>query len=150
MHNQRSVAKIKLNKLYKMASGQVVRVIKIDWTKNLIVVHNYSSGSNEALEYEYAPRLLKPVLKIGEVSRILGKKSATIRKYENIGLIPQAMKISLNRQGKLTTRVYTADEVNELAEFFDRRRPAGRPGPANRAGVNKQAIKQKLDSMYER
>lgn len=127
MYNDSLLSKIQLKKLYKLPSGNVVRVIRVDKLRENIIVHNYHSHSNEVIDLKITPIILKRVYKIGEVAKMFGKKSSTIRKYESIGLIPVSEKISLHGGGKLETRVYSEKQVEELAEFFRRRRSAGRP-----------------------
>jgi hypothetical protein len=150
VHQEANLAKIKVGRLYRMPNKNAVRVIRVDWMKNLVIVRNYHSHSNEAIEYESAPSLLVPLLRIGEVAKIVGKKTSTIRKYENDGLLPQVEKISLNPDAKTSTRVYSPKDIEVVADFFDRRKPAGRPGNTNVAGINKSTVKQKIDSMYIR
>lgn len=127
MYNDSLFSKIQLKKLYKLPSGNVVRVIRVDKLRGNIIVHNYHSHSNEVIDLKITPIILKRVYKIGEVAKMFGKKSSTIRKYENMGLIPVSEKISFDGGGKLETRVYSEKQVEELAEFFRRRRSAGRP-----------------------
>lgn len=127
MYNDSLFSKIQLKKLYKLPSGNVVRVIRVDKIHSNVIVHNYHSHSNEIIDFNITPILLKRVYKIGEVAKMFGKKTSTIRKYETIGLIPAGEKISLHVGGKLQTRVYSERQVEELAEFFRRRRTAGRP-----------------------
>jgi len=79
---------------------------------------------------------------------MFGKKSTTIRKNESDGFIPKAKKVALNGNGKAWTRVYSPSDIEVLTEFFDRRKPVGRPGPANVPGVNRNAIKVKIDASY--
>jgi hypothetical protein len=79
---------------------------------------------------------------------MFGKKSSTIRKYESEGLLPQAKKIALNGDGRAWTRVYSPSDIEMLQEFFDRRKPVGRPGPANVPGIDRNAIKVKIDASY--
>jgi len=140
--------KIKVNKLYFLPSGDVVRVVRINWMRNSVIVHNYHSHSNEVVEYELAPAILSPAYRIGEVARMLGKQPATLRKYEQLGLIPKVRKISLNFGEKRFTRVYTSKDVEEIVEFFDRRKPVGRPSRTNTFGINKNEIKRILNSRY--
>jgi hypothetical protein len=127
MYNDSLLSKIQLKKFYKLPSGNVVRVIRVDKIRENVIVHNYHSHSNEIVDFKITPILFKRVYKIGEVAKMFGKKTSTIRKYENMGLIPAGEKISLHGGGKLETRVYSERQVEELAEFFRRRRSAGRP-----------------------
>jgi len=139
---------IKVGKLYQNPDGVAVRVIRIDLKRNLVICRNYSSHSNQAFDFDEATKKFVRLYKIGDVAKMFGKKSTTIRKYESIGLIPEAKKISLNADGKAWTRVYSPRDVEVLQEFFDRRKPAGRPGPANIPGIDRNAIKAKLDASY--
>lgn len=81
---------------------------------------------------------------------MIGRKSSTIRKYENLGLLPAVEKISLSADGRATTRVYSPEDVDELVTFFDRRRPAGRPSGVKVPNINKSVVKKKIDSLYIR
>jgi hypothetical protein len=65
-------------------------------------------------------------------------------------LLPKAKKISLNGSGKSWTRVYSPSDIEILADFFDSRKPAGRPASTNVAGIDREAIKDKLDALYMR
>ena len=141
-------SKIKINKLYFLPSGDVVRVVRVNWMRNIVIFHNYHSHSNESVEYALAPAILAPAYRIGEVARRLGKKPSTLRKYEGLGLIPKARKISLTFGAKPSTRVYTSKEVDEIIDFFDRRKPVGRPSHTNFSGINKNEIRRIFDSRY--
>jgi hypothetical protein len=149
MASERKFAKLKVGRLYSLPSGDVVRVVRIDQMRGNVIVHNYHSHHNEVVEYVMAPSILTPVLKIGEIAKLFGKKTTTIRKYEEIGLIPKVRKVCLNSEGKITTRLYTPKDVEDLIEFFDRRKPVGRPASTNRSGLYKENIRRKLDSRYE-
>lgn len=126
MYNDSLLSKIQLKKLYIMPSGNVVRVIRLDKNQQKIIVHNYHSHSNEVIDFKVTPILLKRLYKIGEVAKIFGKKPSTIRKYERLGLIPVAKKISFDRDAKLQSRVYSDEQLEEIELFFRRRRAAGR------------------------
>ena len=141
-------SKVKTRKLYFLPSGDVVRVVKINWMRNSVIVHNYHSHSNQVIDYSSAPSLLAPAYRIGEVARMLGKKPATLRKYEQSGLTSEIRRISLGFGADKLTRVYTASNVEELIEFFDRRKPVGRPAATNLSGINKKEIRKILDSRY--
>lgn len=149
MANERKFIKIKIGRLYSMPSGDVVRVIRIDQMRGNVIVHNYHSHHNEIVEQSIAPIIFTPLMRIGEVAKLFGKKTTTIRKYEEIGLIPKVRKVCLNSGGKIASRVYTPKDIEDLVEFFDRRRPAGRPSSTNLSGIDKLNIKHMLDSKYK-
>jgi hypothetical protein len=146
--DQTILAKIKVGRLYQSADGVAVRVIKIDYKRNLVICRNYDSHSNQAFELDKASASFVRLYKIGDVAKMFGKKSSTIRKYESEGLLPQAKKIALNGDGRAWTRVYSPSDIEMLQEFFDRRKPVGRPGPANVPGIDRNAIKVKIDASY--
>lgn len=149
MHpDESSLTKIKVRKLYEASDGCAVRVIKIDWKRNLVICHNYHSHSNQAFALDECAKTFIPLFKIGDVAKMFGKQSSTIRKYEAKDLIPKAKKIALNGDGKTWTRVYSPSDIEVLMEFFDRRKPAGRPGPANISGINRNAINSKIEASY--
>lgn len=150
MPNENSLAKIKVKRLYRLPSGNVVRVVRVDWRKNSVIVHNYHSHSNEYFEYSEISKIFEPLFSITEVAKILGKKSSTIRKYESIGLIPEARKISLNIEGKALTRVYTSKDIEDLSLFFQNRRPVGRPSSTNISGFNKDAVRKKIRAVLDK
>lgn len=144
MPNKKSLTKIVTKRFYELPSKAIVKVVRVDWSKNTVIVHNYHTHSNEFINYEEAVKILNPVFLISEVSKMVGKKSSTIRKYESSGLIAPARKISLSESGKATTRVYNLRDVEEILEFFEKRRPVGRPSSVNISGFNKNAIREKL------
>ena len=144
------LAKIKAGKLFESSDGVVVRVIKVDSDRNLVICRNYDSHSNQAFDLKEAASSFVPLYKIGVVAKMFGKKSSTIRKYEADGFIPKAKKVALNGDGRAWTRVYSPSDIEVLQEFFDRRKPVGRPGPANIPGIDRNAIKVKIDASYLR
>ena len=150
MLTESSYAKIKVGRLYRMPNGDAVRVVRADWSKNLVIIHNFHSHSNDIIEYTEASEVFVPLLKIGDVAKIIGRKSATIRKYESLGLLPAVEKISLSHDGKATTRVYSPQDIEEIVEFFHRRKPAGRPYKQKLPNINKIVVKSKIDSLYIR
>lgn len=150
MSDQSSSLKIRVRRFYETSDGSAVRVIKVSLKKNLVIAVNYNSHSNESFRLDEAEKTFAPLFKIGEVAKMFGKKNPTIRKYESLGLLPKARKISLNGSGKSWTRVYSSSDIEILAEFFDSRKPAGRPASTNVAGIDREAIKDKLDALYMR
>jgi predicted DNA-binding transcriptional regulator AlpA len=148
--DQSSSLKIRVKRFYETSDGSAVRVIKVSFKRNLVIAVNYNSHSNESFRLDEAEKNFSPLLKIGEVAKMFGKKSATIRRYESSGLLPKAKKISLSGSGNYWTRLYSPSDIEILAEFFDSRKPAGRPASTNVAGINREAIKDKLDALYMR
>jgi hypothetical protein len=144
----RQVAKIKRSKLYFLPSGGLVRVVKVKPEHNKVFVYNYDSSSNETVDYDIAPKIMTPAFRIGEVARMLGKKQGTLRKYEHLDLIPKARKCKI---GESEMRVYTAQDIDVLVEFFETRRGVGRPGGFNKRGtVNRNDVATYISGRYER
>ena len=63
---------------------------------------------------------------VGEVAKIVQRRSDTIRKYEKRGLIPSAQKFGEEYAGYSSWRYYNEDDVYQMVEFFGSRNP-GRP-----------------------
>lgn len=137
--------KLKINKLYFLPDGEVVRVVRINATNDNIIVYNYHSHTNQSLNLRDADRILIQAYKLADAAKYVGKKSATLRKYESVGLLPKAKKISTNPDGRAQTRVYSLEDLDELRRFFTSRRPVGRPRSKKIDHVNKNDIKQRID-----
>lgn len=86
---------------------------------------------------------------ISELSRIVRKKSSTIRKYESIGLLEQPKKIFMKPSGNRPYRVYSRKEVDDMIVFFEKRRSAGRPVAQKHDTMSKSDIKQRLDFLQK-
>jgi hypothetical protein len=115
--------KLKANSLYLLPSGDVVKIIYIK--PSTVIVHNYTLNKNVTMEVEFAEKIFQKIYSIYEVSKIIKRKSDTIRKQEYAGNILKARQIATG--GKNTVRVYTQGEVEELQDFFGsrvRRKPA--------------------------
>jgi hypothetical protein len=72
------LAKLKVNKLYRLPSGAICKINKIDWTHGKVMIHNYKATENQSLDIELAPRILAPMFKIGEVAAMLQRSPNTI------------------------------------------------------------------------
>lgn len=149
-YTESDLAKIRVNRLYSLPSGDVVRVVRLNWQQNKVFVFNYNSRSNQYYDYDIAPRIFSPLFKIGDVAKMFGKKPATLRKYENVGLIGKVNRISLGSGSERTTRVYGLRDIEEIALFFERRRPQGRPSSANVGGINRREINRLIGARFDR
>jgi len=114
---------LRTSNLYKLPSGGLVRILRINEDKGKVIVYDYNIRSNEVFELETAPNFFTPIFRIGEVAKMLGKKPDTLRKYERDGLIRQADRYNLGK-GSKPVRLYTKNDIWNLVEFFMRR-----PGP---------------------
>ncbi len=135
---------IKVNKLYFMPSKNVVRVVRINNKTNNVIIRNYHSHTNESIDLVIANSLFKQAFRISEVSRVVGRKPVTIRKYEHLGLIPKAKKVVTKLGGERQIRVYSQEDVDDLVNFFNKRRPVGRPNLPRIQ--NKTDVKQRLNN----
>lgn len=133
------------NRFYLLPSNALVKILAINNYNNNIIIYNFSSKQNEVMEASLAEKILIPVFKLSEVAAALGKKTDTIRRYERDGKIPKARQVQLGQRGSM--RVYTRDEVEDLADFFGER-IVGRPA---KNGVTKTSIsQQKINQMYDK
>ena len=135
---------IKVDNFYKLPSGDAVRVVRLDEGNNIVIVHNYHSHSNEHFELTEFCRISEQLYRISEVAKTVGRKSSTIRKYENDGLIPKVEKISLNPSGRPVTRVYTRKDVEDIVVFFERRKSVCRPVRSRKSSVSINSIHQQI------
>lgn len=138
-----------VGRLYILPGGDVVKAVRVSEQRNVVIVHNYGSQQNEVIEYNMAPKLLTPVLRIGEVAKLFGKKPDTLRRYEREGLIDEPIRYRMNDSTKEPTRLYGPSDIRKLVRFFERRNPVGRPSPTNRPGINKELIENKLKVRYK-
>lgn len=135
---------VKVNNFYKLPSGDAVRVVRLDEENDIVIVHNYHSHSNEYFQHAEFCKISEQLYRISEVAKSVGKKSATIRKYENDGLIPKVEKISLNPGGKPATRVYTRKDVEDIIVFFERRKSVGRPARSRESSASINSLHQQI------
>jgi hypothetical protein len=120
---KKSQVKLTKNRLFFNNKNELIRIVSTNKKLNAVHVFNYSSY---IMEYDTAAYYLTPAFRIGEVSKILGRKPDTIRKYEQKGLIPAASKVALNKDNTAQIRVYTLRDVYDLIELFSMRNASGR------------------------
>lgn len=134
-----------LNKFYIYAN-QIVKLKKINKKQNKIYVENLQNSEIIILPYEQYGLVLYRIYTIGEVSKIVEKRSDTIRKYEKKMLIPSATKFGDEYVGYSNWRFYTEKDVYEMVEFFNTRTP-GRPVKTN---INIKKLENKITRIGER
>ena len=117
--------KLITNKFY-LYSGKIVKLKKISKTSNKIYIEKLNDGEKVILPYQQSDILLKRIYTVGEVAKIVEKRSDTIRKYEKRNLIPSAEKFGKEYGGYAAWRYYNEDDVYQMVEFFGSRNP-GRP-----------------------
>lgn len=123
---KKNQVKLLKNRLFLNERGEVIRITSTLKKSNIVNVYNYSTYSNETIEYDTAQYFLSPVFRIGDLAKIIDKKTDTIRKYEKAGLIPVATKVKLNPEGSAAVRIYTLRDVYDVIEIFSMRNKAGR------------------------
>jgi len=142
--------KLKLNSLYTLPSGDVCKLLRLDREEDSVILYNFSTKKNEILlDLEVVKKLLTPLYTINEVSKIIGRKSDTIRKQEYAGNISKARQVSLGRLNAV--RVYTQREVEDLDEFFYSRQPRTSADSAMmHSPLHRKALQMRLNQKYER
>jgi len=113
------------NKFYRY-SFTIVKVKKVQKTKNKIFVEDLSTGDTILIAYEQSDLLLRRVFTVGEVAKIVERKADTLRKYERRGLIPESKKFGDDFGSYKNWRLYDEKDVYSIVEFFSDR-TAGRP-----------------------
>ncbi len=116
---------ILINKFYKY-SDTVVKVKKIAKNLNKITVIDLTTKKEIIIPYQGAELIMYRIYTIGEIAKIVEKRSDTIRKYEKKGLIPSGKKFDEFCQSYKNWRYYDRDDVYNMVLFFNNRTP-GRP-----------------------
>jgi hypothetical protein len=121
--------KIIKNKIYIYA-GVLHKVKKIQKLKNRALIQNLSTMEELYVPLEQSEILMQRIYTIGEVSKIVERRSDTIRKYERNGLVPKPLDLDVDYPSYRNWRFYTTSDVYEMVEFFMDRSP-GRPVKKN-------------------
>jgi hypothetical protein len=131
--------KIVINKFYKY-SNTIVKVKKITKNLNKILVTDLTSKQEMVMPYEGAELIMHRIYTIGEVAKIVEKRSDTIRKYEKKGLIPSGKKFSESCESYKNWRYYDREDVYNMVSFFNGRTP-GRPIADKNINVQAKVIR---------
>ena len=132
-----------LNKFYKY-SDTIVKIKKISKSSNKIFVERIDNGEAILIPYEQCEILLIRLYTVGEVAKIVEKRSDTLRKYEKKNLIPSPNKFGEKDQSYQSWRYYEESDIYEMIEFFNDRTP-GRPVQKNNIDLN-----SKIKSIQEK
>lgn len=111
------IAKLSPHKFY-IRNKVLLRIIKINKRLNQVTIYRYDTYETDVIAYDTAHYGMLPIFRIGEVSKMVDRKTDTLRKYERRGLIPPPQKFSLTEDGTTVMRGYTESDVNDLVEFF--------------------------------
>lgn len=131
--------KIVINKFYKY-SNTIVKVKKITRNLNKILVTDLTTKQEMTMPYEGADLIMHRIYTIGEVAKIVEKRSDTIRKYEKKGLIPSGKKFSESCESYKNWRYYDKEDVYNMVTFFNGRTP-GRPVADKNINVQAKVIR---------
>jgi hypothetical protein len=131
--------KIIINKFYKY-SNTIVKVKKITRNLNKILVTDLTTKQEMTMPYEGADLIMHRIYTIGEVAKIVEKRSDTIRKYEKKGLIPSGKKFSESCESYKNWRYYDKEDVYNMVTFFNGRTP-GRPVADKNINVQAKVIR---------
>ena len=131
--------KIVINKFYKY-SNTIVKVKKITRNLNKILVTDLTSKQEMTMPFEGAELIMHRIYTIGEVAKIVEKRSDTIRKYEILGLIPSGKKFSESCESYKNWRYYDREDVYNMVSFFNGRTP-GRPVADRNISVQAKVIR---------
>ena len=126
-----------------------MKVKKIHKSSNSVIVKFVSSDLEEVVPSVGAELLLSRLYTIGELSKITGKRSDTIRKYEKNGLMPKPSFIISNEENCYKNwRFYNESEVYDVVAFFSGRSP-GRPTSVKNTSIrnNIVSLKKKVDNL---
>ena len=132
--------KIISNKFYKFGND-FVKVNKILKSQNKLIMVNLSNMEESNMPLEQADLILHRIYTIGEVSKIVNKRSDTIRKYEKSNLIPRSKKFGDSCLNYKNWRYYDSQDVYDMVSFFSKRTP-GRP-------INDRTVKQRIISIEQ-
>lgn len=144
------ISKIERGKFYLAPSDTLVRTLRVDERHNRVIFKRYDSFNNDFLDLDLAQRIWTPMFKIGEVASFVGKKSGTLRKYENQGVIPPARQFYLNINKTKKIRLYSRYDIMDIVQVMDTIRPPGRPGPNNTpAKLNREHINTRLSRRFD-
>lgn len=114
-----------VNKFYEY-SDTIVKLKKISKNSNRIIAERLDDGAQVVLPYEQSDLLLRRIYTVGEVSKIVERRSDTLRKYEKKDLIASPKKFGDKYKSYTNWRYYTESDVYDMIEFFNNRIP-GRP-----------------------
>lgn len=136
-----------LNKIY-LYGGHFVKIKKIQKTFNKITLEKLDSGDEVVIPYLQSELLIIRIYTVGEVAKIVEKRTDTLRKYEKKGLLPEAKKFGDEYSAYKNWRYYTEEDVYDITSFFHNRVP-GRPVQKNAQDKIKN-IQKRIESDYVR
>lgn len=137
-----------LNKFYKY-SDTIVKLKKISKKSNKIHAERLDNGELILIPHQQSELLLTRLYTVGEVAKIVERRTDTIRKYEKRNLIPSPNKFGEKYKSYQSWRYYEESDIYDMMSFFNDRIP-GRPAQENRTKINakiktiQEKVKMKL------
>jgi hypothetical protein len=131
--------------LYK---NELVKVKKIHRSSNSVILKSVEDDMEDIIPFTGGELLLSRLYTIGELAKITGKRTDTLRKYEKNNLIPKPSFVITEDNRYKNWRFYTESEVYDVIAFFSGRSP-GRPVSVNKQQIrnNIVSLKQKVDNL---
>lgn len=118
--------KILENKFY-LYKTRPVKIKKIHRSSNNVILKDILSGEEDGIPFNGGELLLKRLYTIGELAKITGKRSDTLRKYEKSGILAKPVFMIEDQSNAYKNwRFYSEEEVYDAVSFFSGRTP-GRP-----------------------
>jgi hypothetical protein len=130
-----------LNKFYKYADT-IVKLKKVSKNSNKIFAERLDNGEQVLLPYQHSEIILIRLYTVGEVAKIVERRSDTLRKYEKKNLIPKPSKFGEKYKSYQNWRYYEESDIYEMIQFFNDRVP-GRP-------VKQKSISAKIKNIKEK
>lgn len=132
------------NKFYKYGES-FVKIKRINKIQNRIFAVDIGSNEDIILPIDGSELILFRIYSIGEVAKLVGRQSNTLRKYEKKNLIPSPKKFGDQYPSYKNWRYYDESDVYEMVEFFNAR-VQGRPKKRSikSVGDNIVSINQKV------
>lgn len=138
--------KIIENKFY-LYKGKSVKVRKIHRSSNSVILKYLLEDDEENIPFTGGELLLRRLYTIGELAKIISKRSDTIRKYEKNGLLPKpSFLIEDDDSCYKNWRFYTEAEVYDMVAFFSGRSP-GRPSQNKNIKSNIVSLREKVNKL---
>lgn len=140
--------KIIENKFY-LYKSKLVKVKKIHKSSNNVILKYILDDGEEIIPFSGGELLLSRLYTIGELAKITGKRSDTLRKYEKSGLLPKPFfMVDKNESCYKNWRFYSEQEVYDVIAFFSGRNP-GRPATSSKANIKSSIIslKEKVNKL---
>jgi hypothetical protein len=134
-----------VNKFY-LYKTKLFKIKKIQKTANAIIIVSVVDNDEVVIPMTGADILLTRLYTIGELAKILDKRSDTIRKYEKNGLVPKPFIIDGLENSYKNWRFYREGDVYDMISFFSSRTP-GRPVIKKDVNSSIKTLKQKVANL---